>query len=170
MYLEPAGAPRPSLSGVLLGAHLGASGLGGLLPTDSGSIEASDVVGPGVAAGLDAAYRFGRRWCVGLSLEHANFGAGTEQSGAPSSAHASATLLAIILGVMVNPDKTSFYGEVGLACLCDAKSAGVDRDPQRGRVFARRRCLGPRGSLLPAASQGHIGSRNVRPKRRVTIG
>jgi hypothetical protein len=85
-------------------------GVVGVLPTGSGeSLSTSEVAGNGLAIAFDGAYRFGRHWGAGLTVEHAGFGAGTQ-----SGSSASTTLVEVFLAFVANPDRTSFYGQVGV--------------------------------------------------------
>lgn len=104
------GTPKPSRSGLLIGAHLGLEGVVGALPIGSGeSLPTSEVAGSGLAIAFDGAYRFGRHWGVGLTVERAGFGAGTQ-----SGASANTTLVEVFAAFIANPDRTSFYGQVGV--------------------------------------------------------
>jgi hypothetical protein len=90
------------------------------LPITAGqaSTDARDISAGGLAYALDGGLRFARQWYAGLTLEHAALGGGSDPSklGSGVSKEASdTTLLGIALGLIVNPDKTSFYGEIGLA-------------------------------------------------------
>jgi hypothetical protein len=69
------------------------------------------VAGAGVAFGLDGGFRFGRHWYVGASLEHAAFGSTVTDAGTSS---ADTTLAELVVALIANPDRVSFYGEVGL--------------------------------------------------------
>jgi hypothetical protein len=109
-------APRESRLGLLFGAHLGLEVAGGTLPpdansTDGGSIDLSSVTGNGFAFGLDGGFRFGRRWYVGVALEHAAFSSTASDVG---QATGDTTLAELVLALIVNPDRVSFYGETGL--------------------------------------------------------
>lgn len=107
--------PRESRFGLLLGGHLGLELVGGTLPPDANdptaSVDVGDVAGAGVAFGLDGGFRFGRRWCVGATLEHSAFSSKVTGAGTSS---ADTTLAALVIALIVNPDRVSFYGEVGL--------------------------------------------------------
>jgi hypothetical protein len=95
--------------GLLIGAHLGLEGVVGVLPIGGESTATSRVAGSGLAVAFDSAYRFGRHWGVGLTVEHSGFGAGTQ-----AGSSANTTLVEVILAFIANPDRTSFYGQVGL--------------------------------------------------------
>jgi hypothetical protein len=107
-------AAGPSRTGLLLGGHIGLELGGGAFPVGAGvNVDASAVARVGLAYGLEGGLRFGRRWYVGLVLEHAELGGATQ---APvTQASTSTTLLAVVLGFIANPDRTSFYGEIGAA-------------------------------------------------------
>jgi hypothetical protein len=113
---EPVREPRrESRFGLLVGGHLGLEFAGGTLPpdpsdADEGSVDIGTVAGTGVAFGIDGGLRFGRRWYVGATLEHAAFSS-TARSGGAS---ADTTLAALVIAVIANPDRVSFYGEASL--------------------------------------------------------
>ncbi len=103
-------APRSNV-GVLLGLHLGAEVAGGSVPSNvagGGLVDASSVGAGGLAFGLDGGVRFARHWYVGLTLDHADF------SRTASGSTSNTTLLALMMGLIANPDRVSFYGEIGL--------------------------------------------------------
>ncbi len=90
--------------------------VGGTVPsvgteTPATSVGVSAVAGAGVAFGLDGGFRFGRRWYVGATLEHSVFGSNVTDAGKSS---ADTTLAALVLALIVNPDRVSFYGELGV--------------------------------------------------------
>jgi hypothetical protein len=74
----------------------------------------------GVAAALDVGVRFARQWYVGATIEHAQLGGGSlsglQNAGLTNvtSANSNTTFLGVALGLMANPDRTSFYGELGI--------------------------------------------------------
>jgi hypothetical protein len=113
---------RYSNMGFLFGFHLGWTAPAGRLPMQDGtSIDPSDLSGGGFAYALDGGFRFARRWYVGLTLEHASLAQGkdptqaTHNVGFPVATISSdTTMVGVIFGVMVNPDRTSAYFEVGL--------------------------------------------------------
>jgi hypothetical protein len=115
--------PLRSRVGLLFGLHLGFEGAGGSVPAPNttGSVDASDVSAGGVAFGVDGGLRFARHWYVGLTLDHALLNSGNSsnlQSDVGSNvtgATANTTQLGIILALIGNPERVSFYGEVGLA-------------------------------------------------------
>jgi hypothetical protein len=110
--------PLRSRVGVLFGAHLGFEGASGSIPapnTDT-AVDPSNVGTGGVAYGLDGGLRFARRWYVGLTLDHAGLNSGNAADlNQVSSASSSTTMLGVVLALMTNPDRVSFYGEIGLA-------------------------------------------------------
>ena len=119
---KAAATSRPSRSGLLIGGHLGVEGVVGVLPIGSGeSLATSRLAGTGLAIAFDGAYRFARHWSVGLTIEHASFGAGTQ-----SGSSANATLVEATLGIVGNPDKTSFYAQIGLGSRWLSYSGYVD--------------------------------------------
>jgi hypothetical protein len=113
----PAPEPRrESRFGLLLGGHLGLELVGGTLPPDASdpdatSVDLGTVAGAGVGFGLDGGFRFGRHWYVGATLEHAAFGSTVTDAGTSSS---DTTLAELVIGLIANPDRVSFYGELGL--------------------------------------------------------
>jgi hypothetical protein len=106
---------RPSL---ILGAHLGVEIPAGQIPTPSGdSVDASSLSGSGLAFALDAGVLFARHWYVGLTLEHAGLAAGKTPTSIDATASAlssNTTSAGVVLGFVVNPDRVSFLGELGL--------------------------------------------------------
>jgi hypothetical protein len=122
----PPPPPRISRFGIVVGGHIGASGLSGDVPADvgtggalTGSIPISDFAGGGLALGLEGGFRFGRHWIVGLEFEHDVYQQGdsaalqTDLPGA-GTARAYSTLLQATIGLVSNPDRVSFYGDLGL--------------------------------------------------------
>ncbi|HEY1694647.1 MAG TPA: hypothetical protein VGG39_20895 [Polyangiaceae bacterium] len=109
--------PRPSRVGILLGAHLGLDIPAGQVEAPGGSsVDLSSVSGSGAAFALDGGLRFARQWYVGLTFEHAILGQGHDPSavGAASGSLSSNTTTAgAVIGLIVNPDRTSFFGELG---------------------------------------------------------
>jgi len=107
--------PKRSSAGLLMGAHLGYQGVSGRVPTPgSGFVSPGEVGGGGVAFGLDGGLRFGRQWYIGLTLNRANFSNSNALNGAVADATSNTTLLALVGAFVANPDKVSFYGELGL--------------------------------------------------------
>jgi PEGA domain len=110
--------PRRSNFGFLFGLHLGAEAVGGTVPTatNTAPVDASNVSSGGFAYGLDAGFRFARHFYVGLTLDHAALGSGnrTDLTG-DEKASSSTTLLGVNLAFIGNPDRVSFYGELGVA-------------------------------------------------------
>jgi hypothetical protein len=107
---------RPARAGLLLGAHLGWELPSGKLPrADQTTVETGTVAQGGLAYALDAGLRFGRQWYVGLTLEHASFSHGDLSSTPDNDASASTTLLGATVAFIGNPDRASFYGELGIA-------------------------------------------------------
>jgi hypothetical protein len=132
----PPPAPGPDLQlpafkksrfGFMVGAHLGAVVPGGSVPTaglpfpalvtDGGTtVSTTSLASGGLAYGLDGGLRFLRQWYVGLDLEHAGLGSGhpAQVDSGVSSVGADTTLFQVVLALVADPDKPSFYGEVGL--------------------------------------------------------
>jgi hypothetical protein len=114
------GAPAPvvkrSRAGLLFGLHLGFELPTGSIPLPT-SINASDISGGGLAYAFDGGLRFARQWYVGLTLEHAGLGAGKDPAQIAnygSNISSDTTALGLLLALITNPDKVSFYGAVGL--------------------------------------------------------
>ncbi len=114
---------RRSSASLLLGAHVGLTFATGSLPIDQTMVtgagptaQMGDVSGLGVAFGLDGGLRFARRFYLGLVLERSAFGAGhnPQQSLGVSSISSSATGAGVVGAFMADPDKPSFYFELGL--------------------------------------------------------
>jgi hypothetical protein len=119
--LAPPPKPRPAFQ---LGAHVGWSFPTGQVPLGGASnADARVVSNSGLALGLDGGIRFARQWYGGVTLEHAELGAGSgngldKVNGIPTGvtgAKASTTEVGAIIGVITNPDRPSFYGHVGVA-------------------------------------------------------
>jgi PEGA domain len=107
---------KPSRTGLLLGGHLGWEVTGGRLPTSTSTVvDANQVAANGLAYAVEGGLRFARQWVIGIALEHAELGHGdlSSLSGGVTDANASTTLLAAFIGLMGNPDRVSFYGELG---------------------------------------------------------
>jgi len=124
---------------------------------DGGSVDFATVAGAGFAFGLDGGLRFARRWYVGATLEHAAFGSTLTASGQSS---ADTTLAALVIGLIVNPDRVSFYGELGLGSrwfhyAVASGAAGTVRQAGElslgGGVWVP---IGPSFRLLPKATLG----------------
>jgi hypothetical protein len=107
--------PRTAL---ILGVHLGLELPAGQVPAPSGApINATDVSSGGFAYALDAGIRFARYGYVGLTLEHAGLGAGKTPGNIDGSATGLAsntTSFGVVVGVIGNPDRVSFFGEAGV--------------------------------------------------------
>ena len=111
-------APKRSRSSLLVGAHLGFEIPSGKLPgvAGEGTIDISSLGAGGLAYGLDGGLRFAGPWFVGATLEHAQFG-GANASKLPMPVlrvSSNTSLLAVVLGIIVNPDRPSLYAELGV--------------------------------------------------------
>ncbi len=108
---DAAAEPRHSSLGLLFGLHLGAEGAAGTVPNSQGNdyVSASDYASGGVSFGLDGAFRFGRRWMVGLTVDHAGL-----NSGNTAATSSNTTLLAANIAFTTNPDRVGFYAELGV--------------------------------------------------------
>ena len=113
---------KRSRTGLVFGAHLGVEATAGSVPLPADfpgntSVALGSVSGPGFAYGGDVGFRFARHWLVGVTLEHAAFAAGSNVSnlaGDAANVSSETTLLGLNLGLIANPDKSSFYGEIGV--------------------------------------------------------
>jgi hypothetical protein len=78
--------------------------------------DASSFGGGGLAYAFDGGIRFAGQWYLGVTLEHAQLGGGNLSGLPPGDTHASSntTLLALVLGLVINPDRPSLYAEIGL--------------------------------------------------------
>jgi hypothetical protein len=169
--------PLRSRVGLLFGLHLGFEGAGGSVPApnSTAAIDPSNVGAGGFAFGLDGGVRFARRWYVGLTLDRAVFAA-ANGNGLPdgvSRATSNTTQLGIILSFIGNPDRVSFYGEVGLGerwfdvheTTAQATSQGNSRLYEGGEFMLGLGVWIPAGRsfrLLPklTAGLGSLGSGN----------
>jgi hypothetical protein len=141
----PAGSRPPLNRSVLIGAHLGVTFPTGTVPTDRSNGTSTDIGNAslgGLAVGLDVGVRVARRWYVGGTLEHAELG---QAHGAAAvlptygSESSNTSLLELVAGFIANPDKPSFFGEVGvgvrwytLVVSPGAQSAAGARDRHQG--------------------------------------
>ncbi len=110
--------PLRSRVGVLLGLHLGFEAVGGSVPTPTapGGVDPSNVGSGGLALGLDGGLRFARHWYVGLTFDRAALSHGNHDDlSGVAGASSSTTELGILIALIANPDRVSFYGELGLA-------------------------------------------------------
>ncbi len=112
------GEPLRSRVGLLFGLHVGLEVAGGSVPApnSTAALDPSNVGGGGFAFGLDGGVRFARRWYVGLTLDRAVFAAanGHDLPQDVSRATSNTTQLGVVLSFIGNPDRVSFYGEIGL--------------------------------------------------------
>jgi len=114
--IEP--ARKASRVGLLLGLHLGVELPTGQIPVGSAlpAIDMTTVSGTGFAYALEGGVRFARQWYIGLTVEHANLGGGRDvgvfQLGA-QQVSSNTTTAGLVLGLIVNPDRASFFGELG---------------------------------------------------------
>jgi hypothetical protein len=115
-------APKRSRSSLLLGARLGFEIPSGKLPGAVGqgtnAIDISSLGAGGLAYGLDGGLRFAGPWFVGATLEHAQFGGANTSKLLPplmgSRVSSNTSLLAAVLGIIVNPERPSLYAELGV--------------------------------------------------------
>jgi hypothetical protein len=117
----PQDSPRSNRS-VLLGVHLGATIPAGYIPTAkvfNGSSDVSNVSSGGADVGLDFGYRFARRLYVGALVEHAFLNSGPHVQNYDAnyvSATSNTSLVELVIGFIQDPDRVSFFGEVGIGC------------------------------------------------------
>jgi hypothetical protein len=118
----PPGPPQSRL-GLIMGGTLGVAAFDGAVPNYNGSFPAKDVAGGGIAWGGKFGFRFARKAIVGLAVEHDNYQQGDLNAlrqdvpaySGVSSATSYSTLVELTIGFVSNPDRVSFYGELGLA-------------------------------------------------------
>ncbi len=168
-------ARAPSRRALLLGAHLGWELPSGSIPVESQSIDASAVSTGGVAYALDGGLRFARHWYVGLVVEHASLGDGRDASRLTTPSQtidrvsSETTMAGAVIGLIVNPERPSFYGEVGLANRWYGITATASDGQSKSYSFSSGELLLGAGvwvplgralCLLPKATAG-IGSFNA---------
>jgi hypothetical protein len=107
---------RPRVA-LILGLHLGLELPAGQIPAPNGTaINTTDASAGGFAYALDGGLRFARYGYIGLTVEHAGLGAGKNPSSVDQSAQAlssNTTALGLVVGIIANPDRVSFFGEIG---------------------------------------------------------
>jgi hypothetical protein len=151
---------------LLLGGHLGWGVATGAFPFENNTrIDANTVAGVGgLALGLDAGLRFARHWYVGLAIEHADFGHGDlATSSHISDASSSTTLLGVDFAFIANPDRASFYGEIGAGTRWFSFSETLTPATQRNASFNSAEFMLGAGVWLPVG-------RFVRLLPEVTLG
>jgi hypothetical protein len=113
-------AKKRSRVGLLLGLHVGLELPTGQIPASTpapAAIDVGQVSSSGFAYAIDGGLRFARQWYLGLTLEHAGFGAGGNPEAIQakaSSPSSNTTAAGAVLGLIVNPDRVSFFGEIGV--------------------------------------------------------
>jgi hypothetical protein len=110
---------KKSRLGFIVGLHLGLElPTGQIPPPNNGSpVDVGNASAGGFAYALDGGIRFARQWYVGLTLEHAGLGAGRDAGALYTNAtspSSNTTAAGVVLGLIVNPDRPSFYGEIGV--------------------------------------------------------
>jgi hypothetical protein len=172
--------PRKSRMGLMVGAHLGAIVPGGSVPTaglpyrmlltdsNASTVSTTALASGGFAYGLDGGLRFARQWYVGLDLEHAALGGGqpSEVSGAPlTKISSNTTLFQVVLALVADPDKPSFYGEVGLGGRWFAVTEAATNMATKGSTYGSGEVTLGAGIWLP-------GGRSFRlvPKATLSVG
>jgi opacity protein-like surface antigen len=86
---------------------------------------------------LDGGLRFARQWYAGITLEHAQLGGGN-LVGLPAGdnrASSNTSLLGVALGLIVNPDRLSLYGEIGLGYRWFSYKEGAQGAPSSGQSY-----------------------------------
>jgi hypothetical protein len=159
----PSPTEKKSRTGLLIGGHVGWGLITGSLPTGAGqaSVDASSMSSGGVAYAIDGGLRFARQWYLGVSVEHASFGKGSGNA-AVSESSASTTLAALVLGIVTNPDRAAFYGEIGLGYRwynLTATTAGVQAktDFQSGELALGAGLWLPAGQFLRLVPKATLG-------------
>jgi hypothetical protein len=115
MESAPEAVRQRSNVGILIGAHLGGEAPSGKVATQSGMTDLSNVSAGGVAVGLDGGLRFARHWYVGVSYDHAQYSPNTSVNNSQySGAQSHSDTFGLDFAFMVNPDRVSFYGTLGL--------------------------------------------------------
>jgi hypothetical protein len=162
---------------VLLGAHLGWEFPAGKIPIDPvTSVDPKELGGSGPAIALDGMVRFARQWILGVVLEHAGLGGGSpgddlkmaKNLGSLTGTSSSTTLLGLVGAFVANPDRPSFYGELGLGARwysVDFQGAGVTSP---GTYTAGELTLGagiwvPAGRLLRLLPKANFGVGTFNP-------
>lgn len=117
----PPPKPKGPRTSLLLGAHLGVDIPAGQLPVNSvspPSVAMSDVSAPGFGYALDGGLRLARQFYIGLTLEHAAFGAGKNPSNIPNYTNGAGltsdtTSVGLVGAFILEPERPTFYGELG---------------------------------------------------------
>jgi hypothetical protein len=163
---ELALARTPSRTGLLLGGHFGWGVATGGFPFDNGTrVDANTVAGTGgLAYGLDAGLRFARHWYASLVIEHADLAHGDLATAARvSDASSSTTLLGVDFAFIGNPDRASFYGEIGVGTRWFTFNETLVPGTQRSASFNAAEFMLGAGIWLPVG-------RFVRLLPEVTLG
>lgn len=106
--------PRSNL-GILIGLHLGGEAPTGNVATQGGMTALSNVSAGGVDVGLDAGLRFARHWYAGVSYDRAAFSPNTTtNNGQFNGTQSHSDTFGLDFAFIVNPDRVSFYGTLGL--------------------------------------------------------
>ncbi len=114
MESAPAAIRQRSNVGILIGAHLGAVAPTGRIPTADGNMsDLNNVSAGGVGVGIDGGLRFARHWYVGASYDHDVFSP-TTTNPQLTSAQSHSETFGLDFAFIVNPDRVSFYGTLGL--------------------------------------------------------
>jgi hypothetical protein len=163
--------PKPSRRSLLLGAHLGFEVPSGKLPSGGtgspqGPVDASSVGDAGPAYAFDGGVRFAGQWYLGVTLEHAQLSGGTGSGLPPGDTHVSSntTLLALLLGFIVNPDRPSLYGEIGVGSRWFSYKEGSSTAFTSGSYASPEVTLGA-GVWVPVAHAWRLI-----PKATVSVG
>jgi hypothetical protein len=157
------GAPQEmrqrSNVGILIGVHLGAVAPSGRIPTADGNMsDLNNVSQGGIGAGLDGGLRFARHWYAGLTYDHTAF-APTTTNPQLTSAQSHSDTIGLDFAFIVNPDRVSFYGTLGLQTRIYTLSAGTiaTETYTSGEVLAGAGIwipIGHRVRLLPELTGG----------------
>jgi len=105
--------PRSNV-GILIGAHLGAVAPSGRIAGADGNMhDLNNVSAGGIGVGIDGGLRFARHWYVGVSYDHDAFSP-TTTNPQLTSAQSHSDTFGLDFAFIVNPDRVSFYGTLGL--------------------------------------------------------
>lgn len=107
--------PRSNV-GILIGAHLGAVAPSGKIDTNTslGQQNLGDVSAGGVGIGLDGGLRFARHWYVGVQYDHTTFSPSSANGNQFNGTQSHSDTFGLDFAFIVNPDRVSFYGTLGL--------------------------------------------------------
>ena len=117
METAPEAVRQRSNVGILIGAHLGAVAPSGKIDTNNqavGQANLSDVSAGGLGIGLDGGLRFARRWYVGVQYDHTTYSPSSNNGNQFNGTQSHSDTFGLDFAFIVNPDRVSFYGTLGL--------------------------------------------------------